>query len=364
MDYSFTLKEYAYFIKYNIKTIVATMVVTIGLIMGGYVYSQYFNADSAQTPQTPTEQVVFDTEQMHQLLDENFDALTPEQQNQLLQFLESESYYFRVYIEDQNAEPYNHFRTLKEILTTKELSTKIEEEIQAEFKPDSKRGVILGIEPTTNIITIKVGVGNPELNQEIAQIYFDMLKSDEFDFIKNKTVYFIDTEPMLTSAEDNELEPEEIINQGQSSGIGTLIVLTLISVIAGFVLGILVSLVKNMFSKKISYLFDYKLSGKDSLYKFDEDKNGDDFVYTIVNPKHTEKLIVSEEPLEKNTIEKLKQSTLVDLVFVNDLAENDSSILNMELVILTKLNQTNKRWYLEQLRKGAILNIPVKVVQI
>lgn len=363
MDYSFTLKEYGYFIKYNIKTIITVMIVTVTLVMGGFIYSQYFSADSPQQNQLSNE-IAFDEGQMQQLLAQNFDELSANQQNELLQHLEAEAYYFRLYIEDENGNPYTQFRTLKELITTKELTIKIENAVQDEFKPDSKRGVILGIDPSTNLITVQVGVGNSDLNQEIAQYYYDFIKSSTFDFNKNKTIYYIDAEPMQNSGDNNEIEPEEVINQEVGSGMGTTIVLAMISLIAGLILGILLSLVKNIFNKKISYLFDYKLSRSDSLYKFMNGNEQDKFIFTVLNPQKMRKIVVSEQTLEHNMIEKLNENATNSVTFVNDISEGAPHLSDTDLIIVTQLNQTNKNWYTEQLRKVSILNMPVKVIQI
>lgn len=364
MDNHFTLKEYGYFIKHNLKTILTVMVVTLLLTVGAYAVSQFTGQNAKPTDTSSTANGVVDEEAMQKLLDENFDELAPTIQNQLLQYMESDSYHFRVYIEDSESKPYNHVRTLKELLTTRSLSNEIEEEMNVTFKPDSKRGVILGFDGSTNLITIQVGVGDPEANQKIAQYYYDLLQSEDFAFNENKSIYFIESQPVMANDEPDEVEPEEVINQAPESSFGVVIVLAMLGLVAGFILGVLVSFIKEFFTKEISYLYDYKIRRNGRVYKFFAEDSKDEWKFTILNPDTTMKLLVSEEGLAEEDMAALQAETDAIIEPIQDLSNHPKMSANTEIIILTKLHQTKKKWYLDQLRKGMILEAPVKVIQV
>lgn len=364
MDRGYMLKEYWQFLKENIKLIILVTVVTLLAFVGVQLLS---DDAPATTKNDHLVEVEFDDELMQEYLNEDFDLLTEIQQGLLLEYLASEAYTFEFYIEDENQNPYTQYRTLKELLTTKEMTQKIEEKVGFKFKPDSKRGVILGLEPGTNLMWVTVGVGDEEANLAFAQAYLDLLSSEDFNFLENKTIYLINNEPIpVESLETTEPESVEAPMTGNSSVIVTAILAATVGVIAG----IIVAFIKLFTSKRISYLYDYDTSEDVRIYKFLSNKNhrvDGDISYAVAMPPHSHYMLLTESALAQDQLTALEQTLPTNAVLnrVHDLstiAVDDQ--LSSQIVVLIERNKTTKEWYKNQRNKLELLNVAYKIVQI
>lgn len=367
MEPNYTVKDYVAFIKQHMKVIIFTILLSLGL----FIIWNIWNKNNEKLPTEQEDMIVdeFNMEEINSYLESEYSLLTPNQQATLIAYLNQDAYYFRYYIENNESSPYTHFRTIKEFLTTDEMSDYIEEVANAEFKPDSKRGVRLGFDGATNIHTFLVGVGDESENKRIAEAYYDLINEGNLSLFENKKIVFIDNEPLPYEDklidETDEVDP---IDAGRNSG--SVIVMGAIISIGAALLGIIIAFIANVFSKKISYLYNYSIADNQTLIKIrekDNEKVEKELQLAISNSSFDTTLVLAEELYNEPDLSSLENSLALSnkqYLFSTSLLDVPTNISFEEIYILTKINETSKEWFKKQLELSSLSEKPVKIIQI
>ena len=366
MEPNYTLWEYVLFIKRYLKTILMTVIVVLLLFVGWTIFNRTADPIPQDQPTENDVEIVFDMDEINRYLEADYKSLTQDQQATLIEYLNQDAYYFRYYVETEDSSPYTQYRIIKEILTTDEMTKTVEELSSAKFKPDSKRGIRIFFDPQTTIQTFLVGVGNPQYNQKIATIYMDILKNETLPFFENKRVTMMDTEPLkfddTVIDQNNDVEPIET-----TSGTGTTIVMGIVTAIGGAILGLVIAFIANIKNKKISYLYNYGISDRQTLIKIKDTTLLEDELYVaLANEKNLTSLVLFEEEFDEQLVKRLSQSLLHgngQFVFVTDALQASQETID-KIIILTKVNVTSKEWYKKQLKLANLYEKEVKVIQI
>lgn len=296
--------------------------------------------------------------------------------------------YFRFYIEQPDGSTYTNGATVDELFNLEEMYERasestgvdlfsIEEEVreqlsernteidtEEEFTP-----VSVAIDTSSNIFTAIIATGNNEDNIEVANFYNDYLFNEGFEILDNNLVYTIES-PQLSEPgikEDNELE--ESNNQTQKISIKDIIIDSLIGLVIGFMLSIGLFYVKELFSRKLNYSFTYNTGNPDYFELYDSKIKNKEFVRQFIGiPHDNNKVLLSQVP--QNTLVKdlLANSTnhndYGSIIEYNSLLESTLSTKIDEIIIIVLPNETDRKWFNEQIELSKLRRVPIKIIQI
>lgn len=374
MNQSITLKEYWNFIKSYKRTIIATIVTIVVLVMGFTIANNYFT-DESKISESKIEEVpdgpVIDEEQAREYLTSEFNLLTENQQAELVNYLNQDAYIFRYYLEDEDAEPYTSFRTVKEILTADNLVQEIENKTSVNLLPDAKRAIRLDYDGNNFIQTFLVGMGDEDGNLKLAQEYYKIFEEESLPFFDNKNVYLIDDSPIRF--EDIEAEEEIVPNEleAETPSQSTNVIIFILSIVLAVIVGIMISFFQNYLKKEISYLYNYQLLNNEVLIKLNQTKDNSkstrlNLVNHIVRNSSLDKLVVIGEgvPTEYHELFKENDNTGRVIKTVSDILNLPPNSDVQEIYIFVALNETNKSWYNQQLELSRNYQSRLTVIEI
>lgn len=279
--------------------------------------------------------------------------------------LEENTAVFRFYVENEdgtvfiNSSLIEEYFILPEVVeraeraTSTDIAPVLEEEIGSEFQKSQYERGVLGVERngSTQIFKMNATIGSKMENLKIAEFYFDLLNSDEIEFLQNKNIFVIE-EPYIASEKiyDEEVydsynedevtnyenEEDEPVNSLQN------IVRYSVTLFLTFVLGGLIFIVylvlKNIWKKAITHTFTYFKLPNDNLIKINK-SNESEFIHDEFSENPTKYLIVSQNGNLKY---------LSNFKVINSLKDNQDLITDKEIIIRIEENLTSKEWYKEQ----------------
>lgn len=193
---------------------------------------------------------------------------------------------------------------------------------------------------STNVMTVSIGLGTSEENQELAEAYYSWLNEPEHPFFNDKDVYLL-SEPELN-------EEQAFINgESQSFSIVSILVMATIGLVFGIVAAIFIAIIKALLHDKILYSFTYGWKS-DDIYMRELNQKDNKIAYDILSG-HAEKVVVlTEHPLSEGLVKELTNLGQNNVVIYSDVTAIpvDERFDECALIIHRKL--TSKDWYAAQ----------------
>lgn len=279
---------------------------------------------------------------------------------------------FVIYIEKNDDTHFNNNVLLEKLLfsnetvkvaekeTGVEITDLLVEQEETEFVPTAEdRGAIGIVRDLSNeTMVFQVKVGSEEDNMKVANYYFDKIQNNEVDLLKDKKVYVLNTPEIKELSQEDTAFIEETTKTISPL---LLIVELVVSLFAGFVLGVLVSILYHVFNKKISYAFNYNIDEKDMFLM--ERESQDNLVYDITNPKSEEKIIVAEHSLPSSLLNNVSTKSQ-KIMTTSNLIEISPKLDIEEIVFVIVENNTTKAWYNTQREYLKKFDSAVKIIQV
>lgn len=359
-----TLDEMLTFFKDNLKTIIITTFSIFSLFLLGIGYTFYTDSKIDKNANNIEEQEIKLNE-----LDQNipFEAqLEPEEIELMVKnFQKDGGVAFSFYTEIDTGESFLANALIKELLISHDVLEKIEKESGTVIEPSPKLAVQVTLNPNTQVMTLKVGTGDRQKNQVIADAYFNMISREDNPFFDNKTVYIV-TEPKVIKNYEIESEPmteaELSTNVGGQLSYKKIIVYAGIAIVIGIFGGFFISLIRNLFKKEVTDLYGFALKDSDTVLNVSNNKYHDkseqynQIIHAILQPEKKSKVVLSEENLESYIVEKLSSMSnnmkigknQFSILFANSVLEIDPTVSVDEIIIICKKYQTTKKWYEKQ----------------
>src|SRR5699024_5269420 len=219
----------------------------------------------------------------------------------------SRSAYFRFYIEKKDGSSLNNAATMNELFNMESLYEEILVETNIdieEIKELAEEKKVPDFSPVkvkindSNIYTAIFETGNNKENMILANYYYNYLLEEHFDLLENHKTYLL-VEPEFVK--DKEEQKNEI-SQSKNSKI-ELIKDNIINIITGFIFAIALSfgllLLRELFVKKLNFIFGYTAEDFDDFIVYDKQFNNEKSVqYFVGTPNDAEKLILTEVGLD------------------------------------------------------------------
>ncbi|MBM6615955.1 hypothetical protein JTF06_13770 [Desemzia sp. RIT804] len=290
---------------------------------------------------------------------------------------------FEVYIENsQTGEPYTNSYIVEEFFEKSEWMDWAEENsgveissVVEEFR-DEHPEIINGdlLKPITSnrdrsshVFTVRFNFGDGEENLAITEAYFELLMSEQLEFLQNKNIYTI-SEPALVEEEGNTTISSVTENGSTSFSVKNIIIILAASLIGGTLLGFVITIMRYLFSEKIYYGFSYSWNEEDLYINLPNDNLYKNISPIILQPLSSSKVILSEkvyDELENQIKEKVKNVVVnnkTHLYFEKDVLDIDPSLQVDEFIIIIKRTETTKNWYNKQ--REYLKNYPLSLVKV
>lgn len=255
------------------------------------------------------------------------------------------------------------------------LVEEIEDQTNSEFIPNADIAVSAFNINGSYMMQVKVGTGNPEYNFEIANYYYELLRSENFALFENKTVLFVDSEPIVFEEMHNIEEYTDVQSETQGifeiilMNIENILIVAVLGTILGFFVGITLSIFKEIMGKKVSNIYNFDSLEKYNLVNLDvisKDKSEDTdtmIVQAITAYKTVNSLVISEHPLTEEIITQINSKAKNRVNFnVNEMETAQLGAIE-EVNILIQLHVTSKEWLERQLELMKIINVPVNIIR-
>ncbi|MBT2731094.1 hypothetical protein [Carnobacterium sp. ISL-102] len=279
---------------------------------------------------------------------------------------------FVIYIEKNDDTHFNNNVLLEEALfsdeavkivekeTGAEITDLLTEQEEIEFVPTAEDRGVIGIVRDLSNETMKFQfkVGTESENLKVANYYFDMIMNNEVELLSDKKIF------VLNSPEIKDLTQADVTLIEESNNVISpllLVVQLVVSLFAGLILGVLVSILYHVFNKKINYAFNYNINEKDIFIM--ERESQDKFIYDIVNPKSEDKIMVIEQALPNELVNKLSEQSQ-KIMTTSNLLEISSKVNAPEIIIVIVENTTTKFWYNTQREYLKKFDSAVKIIQV
>ena len=351
-----TFQDLKSFFKDNLRfiiTIFVTMMIIYGLAVSYAIYS-----DSQ----------IKETEEISTITGQVKPTLTVEDYTKL----NKKAVSFRFYVENEQGAVYSNARLLKSILLSEEVLAQLESKVAiispivTKATPEDMLNV--KFDSTTNALVIEVGTGDYNNNLDIAQVIFEDVKAGNIPSFETRQVVIL-------------TKPQEVNQSAESAMVSTKVNVsdtnyTLISVIVAIVsvlAGVFASVIRLIFKKEVSDVFNASFSEKDlvlDLTQISSEKERVAAAQQAVNHPQGRKCILTEislpEPISAELLSNNKQpDDQSENILITDSISNIPSNMEFdEIVIFLLKNTTTKEWYKSQRIQLANYRSDIKIILI
>lgn len=358
-----TLDEMITFLKDSMKIIIITTVSIFSLFLLGIGYTIFTDSKINENAINTEEQEIKLNE-----LDQNipFEAqLDPEEIELIMKnFQKNGGVAFSFYTETETGEPFLANSLMEELLISQNVLERIEEGAGTTIEPSPDLALQVTLNPNTQVMTLKVGTGDKQKNQMIADAYFDLISQEDNSFFDNKTVYIVTEPEVIKSYEiESEAVTESDISVDATNDLSykRIILYAVLAVIVGGGAGIFIALIRNLLKKEVTDLYGFAIKDNDTVLNMSNNKylnnteKYDQLIHAVLHPEKKIKLVLSEENLDNYIVEKLNSTSKEQLekkqysvLFTNSVSEVNPAISVDEVIIICKKYKTTKKWYEKQ----------------
>ncbi|SDK42265.1 hypothetical protein [Alkalibacterium thalassium] len=193
---------------------------------------------------------------------------------------------------------------------------------------------------STNVMTVSIGLGTSEENQELAEAYYSWLNEPEHPFFNDKDVYLL-SEPELN-------EEQAFINgESQSFSIVSILVMATIGLVFGIVAAIFIAIIKALLHDKILYSFTYGWKS-DDIYMRELNQKDDKISYDILSGYADKVVILTEHPLSDELVDALTKMGQHQFSIHSSVTSIPIDERFEECSIIIQRKLTSKDWYASQ----------------
>lgn len=359
--------DFKLFIKKNLKIILLSVILVTLFVISLFTFKMLNDNDEVLNDDYVINEVIPNIENSN-----DFENLSPEKNDALTQYLSKESFSFRIYIENENSNVFNDNNLVKEVLIEESVLQRLDSETNYSFDMLPEVAVSVFNIKGTSMMQIKIGTGDYSKNKEIADFYYQLLQNKDIPLFENKSVYFVDSEPVVFE----EMNDSEAVNEEEplsnleivTSNLDAIFIVLIMGLVGGSIIGIIISLLIDFFSNKITSIYkidainNIKIVYLDRIFAKADKKALTTSLVTIFSENTSEKLILSEYELNKD--------------FQNQLAISEQNIQNSrniegldvenieEIIVLVGVYDTTKQWIQRELEILRGINVKVKIIRI
>lgn len=234
------------------------------------------------------------------------------------------------------------------------------------------RMIDVHVDPNSNVFTIIAELGDPERNDEVIDFYYDALVNEELEVLEDNEIFVLN-EPGYIN--DSQFDPDFYDNISETYVQPRLIDVwdIIIAVTFALFLMLLISILREVFNKTLNYSFAYNTGDSYDSLLFDEKTDDFDLVrYFVGSPRHTNKVLLSEKPLDREMVEGLEAGNELNLTGKNadqicvsnltTLADFKLTEDIQEVVVFVESHETTRDWYKQEINYSRVLKLPVKTV--
>ncbi|MFB5367118.1 hypothetical protein ACFC5Y_09890 [Enterococcus faecium] len=309
-----TLKDVIYFFKSSLKQYVAAFILSIVLVGGVLLYSNYSQ--------------------------NNIDK--KEDKNDLL---------FSFILENNQGNIMTSSGAVKQVFLTSLQETK-------KYKSELLEQLIVTYNDIENTMDVQLTESvDREKKEEIANLLIKEMNDGKLNYFENKHFYYINKDL------ENNLKKEDTISEGISKKkiILLIIVLIMLSMILGTILASWKENKNTMISQKFNLGNDVQQIDINSL-NISSNIEKSNIIRAIINGTNLKKILV----LQENTLigENLCTNDSAYLIMDLEKIEEPLSIQPEEIIIVCFKNKTSKIWYKKQLEIAKALTSTIKIIYI
>lgn len=281
---------------------------------------------------------------------------TNNEQNRLDNYLFEEAYFIRFFIEDDFGNVYNRSNLLLEILSHESIKSMVEERVDIEVPEPLTDFIKTEFNSNNVVLTVSFGTGNVEVNKKLALAYYDVLENEEIEFLEGKNLYFL-TEPTKHDSEKNinDIENENVDGASEDTSILKMLFLVTVSIVFSIILTLILVYFKVLKSNTVSAITNLRLNKQETLlnliYFIDKNKSLNSFIEKN-NINNTVILSESNDYLLNEHNNLFNQFEDIDQI---------ENVLNA--LVIVKVEETSKQWFMEQIEQLRAAKISVNVIK-
>lgn len=365
--------DFLTFFKKNSRPIRVLSALLSVIIMGVFLFVTFFSNEN--NVNVPDETTSIQNNSIDTLLEIDVDDLTMEESYRIEEYLSQGAHEFSMFIENEDSTSFNRSNLLKEFLTQEDVVNDIESNIGYTMYPSAEQIIDVNFNGNNVLMTITISTGDFTTSEEIANEYFAYIEGGNLSLFNNREVYFLDQPQPVILEEIDLSNEEETVNPSPTTLniVVTIIAGTIISSVFGVVLATLGIALIQPFSKKISALFNYETQDSDVIVNLldSQDNKDQNIMHAILYPATRKKLVLieSNQSLKKftNLLSEYSSKENLDkqsFVFASSVSEVNPKLNFEEIVIVSEVGNTTKKWYREQNNQLKMYHSPKKIVKI
>lgn len=343
-----TIKQLKIFMKDSKKTIFTTVAAVMVLFAGALAYTAYSN------------DIDRDLKSIESVTGQEVESITKAEYNKL----QKNKVTFLFYVENEEGNPFSNANLFESFLLSPDILARIKAEIALDKSIPLEYILDVSYDDKTNGMALTVTSGDAKKNMALAELLYGAISAKELTFFDNKSVYMI-TEPEKVKLSNTLFETE--------MGVTEYVISSIAALLFAVVFGIFVACIRMFFKPQIGDVFTYKYAETDlvldltKLETASESAITPELLHAIKQPAVGTKLILCEkgtvEALE-NDLQKENSGTAGTFIVHNDITQVSEAVLFGEIIIVSKKNQTTKKWYKNQRIQLENYHSPIKIILI
>lgn len=363
-------KDYKLFIKKNSKLIFIVTILTILMVTGAtYLYQR----ESTNNSEENDVEEIFQEEILSGIINSEIEygELTDSEREELHEYLNDKSRYFKVVIETEDYEVFRDAALLEEILLQKNVIAEFKDDINTPISDFSE--LFISVSPTngSSSLEFSVGTGDEEDNQIISDFYYQFLTNNNSEFLENKNIFFLDSEPLEREIENDEDLIDETPDQ-TTPMLEVIAIVVGVGVMVGILGGLGFAFLKEMFTKVMPSLYNFKSHNNiEKVIRLDhivlEDKADVDKILNnlIQINGNISKLVLSDTEVNhaiKDDQKSISNMENADIHYINSLEDLDTFSSYDEVLVLVELYRSSKEWFNKEIEQLKIYDSKVTVI--